>query len=118
MAVRQRIGGPLVGNLSTMPDSRQTESRPGPSHCVQSSANSALPRRNATQTAPRPKLQIVCMGSNYTKTVWSAMRKHCRAKLISSRPLHFHAEDLPGFTFDNHLEGPAAHLDRKSTRLN
>src|SRR3974390_1991718 len=38
MLVRQQTGGPFVGNFSTMPDSRHTESRLGPSHWGQSSA--------------------------------------------------------------------------------
>ena len=65
MLARQRTGGPLVGNFSTMPDSRQTESRLGPSHCGQSSANRALPARNQAQNAPRRKLQIRCMATHY-----------------------------------------------------
>src|ERR1039458_8793286 len=61
MPERQSTGGPFVGNFSTMPDSRQTESRAGPSHCGQSSANSALPKSNEAQNAPRTKLEIVGM---------------------------------------------------------
>src|ERR1035441_7825570 len=63
MPERQSTGGPFVGNFSRMPDSRQTESRAGPSHCGQSSANSALPRRNEAQNAPRVMIEIMGKGT-------------------------------------------------------
>src|ERR1700736_6092713 len=42
MGVRQAIFAPSLENLSRMPDSRQTPSRFGPSHCGQSSVGSWL----------------------------------------------------------------------------
>src|ERR1035437_8053998 len=75
MLARQRTGGPLVGNLSMMPDSRQTASRWGPSHCGQSSANNVLPPRIPAPNTPKLKLQIGCMRVTYTTGRFSAMWK-------------------------------------------
>src|ERR1035437_1352155 len=75
MLARQRTGGPLVGNLAIMPDSRQTASRWGPSHCGQSSANNVLPPRMPAQNTPKLKLQIGCIGATYTTGRFSAMWK-------------------------------------------
>ena len=68
-----RTGGPLVGNFSTMPDSRQTESRLGPSHCGQSSANSLSPPRS--QSTPRQHAPALRMYGEGPARVAAKMRR-------------------------------------------
>src|SRR5260221_10777369 len=52
MGTRQRMGGPLLGNVLRIPVSRQTASRCEPSHCGQSSASTLKqPSRTAALTS-------------------------------------------------------------------
>src|SRR6266571_4130271 len=65
MLARHRTGGPLLENFSTMPVSRQTESRLGPSHCGQSSAKREVAQSDARPHKRHRNLHVTCIGGVY-----------------------------------------------------
>src|SRR6266550_8895490 len=67
MGVRQRTGGPPLGNFSTMPVSRHTASRCGPSHCGQSSAQMVADGTSTQANAAESSKDFGCTARNVVK---------------------------------------------------